>query len=273
MTRLDQILEDFPQDNEEIRNNRVLTILGGSYQYGTYVETQSDLDIVVIHTANYGHLFKVETDENNHNCQFETTVEFNGVDTKVDARYISLDVFAKKLYKGDMNAIEYVNSPFNWPKHMRYTVNGTINHVVALTFKHIFLRSFSPAIKWKLLKSCLGFINNLKETGSTKRQRIKEQINPNNLVRIASLYYLITHEFYPLNPQQACDEMQIELYDTASPRYHNLDNMTVKMESKKAELERDYDEQELTEGFWNKFMYEKVTEYFYTETLLRNEYI
>lgn len=269
--RLDQILDTIVDEtcSDDVRANCVATILTGSYQYGTYNDT-SDLDLIVIHTANYKDLYEMETSGNDWNCKLKATVDFNNIETECDISVFDLSTFARRLYKGDMNAIEYINSPFK-SMVVISDVNYKTNRIETANFSHykgLFLDSFSPAIKYKLIKSCLGFINNMKETGSTKRKRIAEQINSNNLVRIANLYYLIDKGFYPLNIQQSLDMVNVELYDTKDPNFNNLDNLVGKFEARKKDLESLYNEQELNDGYWHKFRYDQLTKSFYGRYLL-----
>ncbi len=197
-------------------------ILTGSHQYGTD-NLGSDYDIIVLHNGNkFYDLVAIDSQENYHK-QIQKD--------DLDVTFMSYTLLARRLYRADLNSVEYVCSPY-YKKPSCYIEK----------FNQILLEEClqSNFFKHKLLKSLLGFLNPTNRKRN-KKWIIPEKINPNNIIKICNLFHLITQGTYPLNPQKGLDLVAVDLIDTNSINYNNTQLITDKFEGFKQDLEKEMD--------------------------------
>ena len=151
---------------------------------------------------------------------------------------MSYTTFIRKLYSADINAVEYICSPY-------YRKPSKVMDEALKIFLEQSLQA--PFYRYKILKSILGFINPISHKKS-KKFIIPEKVNQNNLIKIANLFYLIKEERYPLNPELGMSMMRdengntVELIDAQSPYYNNTEIMTQVLEKHKLQMETAFPE-------------------------------
>lgn len=237
---INEIYEQLPEQYQKNIVNGDL-ILTGSWQYGTNTD-ESDLDLVLLHDFNH----VKETIDVEGVChipfdekQFSHDIYLYGAERQCDIRVMSYTNFARKLYSGDINCVEYISSPY-YKRPSKF-----LDEVFNIFHKYSLQ---APFFKYKVLKSLLGFLNPMNKKKS-KKFIVPERVNPNNLIKIANLFYLIKFERYPLNPDMAMSLMihpntgeNVDMIDATSPNHMNTEIMTAVLEKYKGELETQWSE-------------------------------
>jgi len=215
-------------------------ILTGSWQYGT-AHDESDLDLVLLHTYNMEKdVLNVKSippfGEEQFTCYMTTQ---DGISREADIRVMSCTNFIRKLYKGDINCVEYICSPhYKRPSDFLDQANK------------IFFKESLPglSLRMRVLKSIMGFLNPMTYKKS-KKFIIPEKVNPNNLIKISNLFFLIRNYRYPLNPEESISAMidpetgeVLTLTDTSAPGYNNAELMTKVLEEYKQKLMNEEEE-------------------------------
>lgn len=214
-------------------------ILTGSWQYGT-ANDDSDFDLVLIHDHNiHDDLIDVgcsKLDMTQQTGTFKLPIPDPNIEHEYDIRFLSYTAFIRKLYSADINCVEYICSPYS-------AANNDFTRIAKGIFMRLSLDS--PFYRYRILRSLMGFMSPINRKKS-KKFIIPEKVNQNNLIKIANLYYLIRHRYYPLNPQKGIDSMMdddgntVELIDATSPYYNSTEIMNQVLENYNAWMEQQY---------------------------------
>lgn len=239
-------------------------VLTGSWQYGT-ANDDSDFDLVLLYDGNViDDVLSVgkTTDITQKTGTFKLPIPDPDIEREYDIRFMSYTSFVNKLFRADINCVEFVCSP--------HTTGTSMQGLSGI--RKVFLRHSlpDPFFQYRVLRSLMGFMNPINRKKS-KKFIIPEKVNQNNLIKIANLYHLITHRYYPLNPYKGIESMRdskgnvVELVDATSPNNNNTEIMNEVLETHNKFMEETYPNEIKKAEFPAAEEYEKVLTGIYTE--------
>lgn len=239
-------------------------ILTGSWQYGT-ANDDSDFDLVLLYDGNViDDVLNVgkSVDITQKTGTFKLPIPDPDIEREYDIRFMSYTSFVNKLFRADINCVEFICSPY----YAGTDMNGLSS------IRRVFLEHSlpDPFFQYRVLRSLMGFMSPINRKKS-KKFIIPEKVNQNNLIKIANLYYLITHRYYPLNPYKGIESMvdskgnTVELIDATSPHNNSTEIMNEVLERYNAEMESKYPDEIKYAQFPAAEEYEKVLTKIYTE--------